>query len=390
MRSPAGILQRSASRGARACAGATYAELSFVSTSPLVQAGEVSRWRTARTELHRRAARGDAASRRSSRAAGAATRRCEHESAAGAAAARDAARDRRRGRAHRGAAKPVPTALTLLRDPELIDLVTGAPLDADLEAAARREGRRGHRRRRRSASHLKSLRDFDRAAGCCARRVPREPRASAGARQRGVAVPDAGHDRSCVVPARCVDHVVCDQAARGMRAAQPQGVYVGGYGWVENLRPMPTALRRRSRRRRAKPAPLFAPANDTGFIHAPSMTHAAAAALLRNAHLGAAACATSRQVRSRSTCRRAACARRAGCSMACGRGSRSARCSAIASSAACTTSALDRFIAPLRELAPLSARRLENDDSAGRKHRGQQRRRRPGAESEMARCDSRR
>ena len=33
--------------------------------------------------------------------------------------------------------------------------------------------------------------------------------------------------------------------------------------------------------------PLFATPDDSGFIHAPSMTHAAAAALLRNAHLGA-------------------------------------------------------------------------------------------------------
>ena len=34
-------------------------------------------------------------------------------------------------------------------------------------------------------------------------------------------------------------------------------------------------------------APLFANTVDGGFIHAPSLTHAAAAALLRNAHLGA-------------------------------------------------------------------------------------------------------
>src|SRR5262249_62159916 len=33
-------------------------------------------------------------------------------------------------------------------------------------------------------------------------------------------------------------------------------------------------------------APLVFPANDSGFIHAPSATHATAAALLRNAHLG--------------------------------------------------------------------------------------------------------
>jgi hypothetical protein len=73
-----------------------------------------------------------------------------------------------------------------------------------------------------------------------------------------------------------------------MTAAGAPGVYVGGYGWVENLRPAPpsawapvTALPA------GEPGPLFTRVNDSGFIHAPSLTHAAAAALLRNAHLGA-------------------------------------------------------------------------------------------------------
>ena len=39
-----------------------------------------------------------------------------------------------------------------------------------------------------------------------------------------------------------------------MRASQPQGVYVGAYGWVENLRPerprAPKSRRRRAKRRR--------------------------------------------------------------------------------------------------------------------------------------------
>src|SRR5205823_3125431 len=35
-----------------------------------------------------------------------------------------------------------------------------------------------------------------------------------------------------------------------------------------------------------EPAPLFSQPNDTGFIHAPSLSHASTAALLRNAHLG--------------------------------------------------------------------------------------------------------
>ena len=72
-----------------------------------------------------------------------------------------------------------------------------------------------------------------------------------------------------------------------MRSAQGEGVYVGGYGWVENLKPAPSSVA-------AVPitpppgeqAPLFAQRNDSGFIHAPSMAHASTAALLRNAHLG--------------------------------------------------------------------------------------------------------
>jgi len=54
-----------------------------------------------------------------------------------------------------------------------------------------------------------------------------------------------------------------------MRAATPTGIHVGGFGWVENLR------------RRTAPRPGTA----GGFIHAPSAAHAAAAAVLRNAHL---------------------------------------------------------------------------------------------------------
>jgi hypothetical protein len=70
----------------------------------------------------------------------------------------------------------------------------------------------------------------------------------------------------------------------GMRAAKPQGIYVGGYGWVENLRPAPVASAVTPPE--GEQGPLAVPGNDSGFIHAPSLTHAATAALLRNAHLG--------------------------------------------------------------------------------------------------------
>jgi hypothetical protein len=71
-----------------------------------------------------------------------------------------------------------------------------------------------------------------------------------------------------------------------MRNAAPEGVYLGGYGWVENLRPA-AAVAAVSPLPDGEAAPLRAAANDSGFIHAPSMAHAATAALLRNAHLGA-------------------------------------------------------------------------------------------------------
>lgn len=52
-----------------------------------------------------------------------------------------------------------------------------------------------------------------------------------------------------------------------LRERRSQGCYLGAYGWVEELRPRD--VRRPS----------------GGFVHAPSMSHAAAAAVLRNAHL---------------------------------------------------------------------------------------------------------
>ncbi|MEO8333645.1 MAG: hypothetical protein ABI664_01645 [bacterium] len=70
-----------------------------------------------------------------------------------------------------------------------------------------------------------------------------------------------------------------------MSANGGQGAYVGGYGWVENLIPLPGAPVTAPT---GETGPMFTLPNDSGFIHAPSMTHASAAALLRNAHLGAA------------------------------------------------------------------------------------------------------
>ena len=67
-----------------------------------------------------------------------------------------------------------------------------------------------------------------------------------------------------------------------MRTSTPNGICVGGYGWVENIRPAAAA---RAVTVADEPGPIVAPANDPGFIHAPSLNQASAAALLRNAHL---------------------------------------------------------------------------------------------------------
>ena len=84
-----------------------------------------------------------------------------------------------------------------------------------------------------------------------------------------------------------LDAWVTSLAARRLaelRAAQPKGVRgrrlrLGREAAAATPRPAVTDLRRTS------PGPLVAPADDPGFIHAPSLNQASAAALLRNAHL---------------------------------------------------------------------------------------------------------
>jgi hypothetical protein len=70
---------------------------------------------------------------------------------------------------------------------------------------------------------------------------------------------------------------------RRLREARPMGCYLGAYGWVEDLRPKP----------RGASSPVRLPdgrmaerqADNGGYVHAPSMTHASTAAVLRNAYL---------------------------------------------------------------------------------------------------------
>jgi hypothetical protein len=68
-----------------------------------------------------------------------------------------------------------------------------------------------------------------------------------------------------------------------LRRKQPEGIVIGAYGWVEQLRP--AAARTVVPPPAGEKAPIKAPADDPGFIHAPSLNQAATAALLRNGHL---------------------------------------------------------------------------------------------------------
>ncbi|MEW6734623.1 MAG: TM1812 family CRISPR-associated protein [Acidobacteriota bacterium] len=68
-----------------------------------------------------------------------------------------------------------------------------------------------------------------------------------------------------------------------LRQRKPDGIYLGGYGWVENLRPAtpyhqitpPTG----------EQAPLSVSDTNAGFLHAPSLNQAATAAILRSGAL---------------------------------------------------------------------------------------------------------
>src|SRR4029079_11326744 len=86
------------------------------------------------------------------------------------------------------------------------------------------------------------------------------------------------------------------------RAAKPRGIHLGAFGWVENLKPTPKVAIDRQQL-----PPLLQPADENpvleedevlgsadpqqtggsrgGFVHAPSIGHASAAAVPRHAYL---------------------------------------------------------------------------------------------------------
>ncbi|NGZ09682.1 MAG: hypothetical protein CV088_09895 [Nitrospira sp. LK70] len=70
---------------------------------------------------------------------------------------------------------------------------------------------------------------------------------------------------------------------KNMRQRDPAGVYLGGYGWVENLQPGPP--RTEVTAPPNEPGPIFGFPHDPGFVHAPSLDHAATVAVLRSGHL---------------------------------------------------------------------------------------------------------
>jgi len=69
-----------------------------------------------------------------------------------------------------------------------------------------------------------------------------------------------------------------------LRRQTPTGVHLGGYAWVEDLRPKPP-LSPVTTLPAGESGPLFEDETNVGFVHGPSLGHAAAAAVLRSGHL---------------------------------------------------------------------------------------------------------
>ncbi|HEU4693843.1 MAG TPA: hypothetical protein VFS23_36010, partial [Vicinamibacterales bacterium] len=69
-----------------------------------------------------------------------------------------------------------------------------------------------------------------------------------------------------------------------LRRASASGLRLGGYGWVEDLRPA-AALQEVSPPPVSVPGPIYRSDANKGYVHAPSLTHAATAAVLRSGYL---------------------------------------------------------------------------------------------------------
>lgn len=339
-----GILQRLGFAWRSRLSHATYADAMWRVSAPLIQSGEVSRWRKLEpnyistltdTDIATLVANQPGEGTSLLQALLRHSMLLEYASATAAIAGSD------------------------LRDPELIDLVNGMPLSTTWKRLLETQvaGITGTKTIR---EHLDSLQAFN------------SPQVAALGAFRDSLDHLQGLDSEMLqflmqgtidLASYRLDAWITSIATKrlaSMRASQPQGVYVGGYGWVENLKPETTA-RTEVTPPPGETAPLFAHVNDTGFIHAPSMTHASTAALLRNAQLGSDGVAeengafaidlSSRRVREASWLLDGV---RQGQPLAALLGYRFER--------RLHDLRKDQFIAPLRELAPLTARKLENTD----------------------------
>ena len=77
-----------------------------------------------------------------------------------------------------------------------------------------------------------------------------------------------------------------------MRKTNPTAVLFGGYGWVMNLKPAEAQTKVTVQ---GEPEPVVELANNPGLTHAPSLTQASTAAILRSAHLTHSAAAKQSQ-----------------------------------------------------------------------------------------------
>ena len=248
----------------------------------------------------------------------------------------------------------------LLRDAELIDLVAGAP--------PTQHWRRQLQRTLPATGGL-TIREFLEAETAFA--TP--PLADLGEFRASLA-DLAGLDSEAIshlmqgtldLSSHRLDAWITSVATRRLAAMHvdgPMGQYVGAYGWVENLTPIPASLVRPVTTTPAgEPGPMQEPVNGSGFIHAPSMTHAASAALMRNSHLGASGIPaangpfaidlSSRRAREASRLLEGV---RQGQPLGALLGYRVER--QLHETFVDNGRSMDRFIAPLRRLAPLVAR----------------------------------
>lgn len=145
----------------------------------------------------------------------------------------------------------------------------------------------------------------------------------------------------------------------GIRRQKPEGIYLGGYRWVEALRPRPapTVV---PPPKGEEGSPVTASSANAGYVHAPSLAHAATAAILRSGYLSRRRDATDDSLAVDLSSERVRLALwlldgvRQGQPLGALLGYRFER--GLHEHAGVR---LDRFIQPFRELAPLVARKIE-------------------------------